>query len=394
MKIKLNILIAIVFTLNIFSGCGKSSNEETEKKEDKKVKEKTEITLSKKSIEETGIITETAETQTMQGYLKIPAKIITDQDFEAKVGSLVQGRVYKVFAKVGDFVKKGQVLMYIEGMEIGEIKAKYMKAKAQLEFAESNYKRQKTLIEQNIGSQKSFRESEAEYFKALAEFNAEDKRIHSIGLSDEDIIGKNENGNSDHTSGLLAIKSPVSGFVMDRNVVIGQFVDVSTNAFVVININNLLVEGQIREDEISRISGKPEIKFTTQTYQNIDFSGKVFYTSQLVDPQTRTISIRARIKNDKMMLKPEMFGLMHLPLSGSVNGIFVNGEAIEKIDESSVIFVFINDSVFEKRKIELGVELDGKVEIRKGLSVGEKYVTKGTFYLKSELMKESFGEGE
>jgi cobalt-zinc-cadmium efflux system membrane fusion protein len=394
MKIKLNIIIAIVFTLNIFSGCGKSSNEETVKEEDKKVKEKTELSLSKESIEETGINIETAETEIMQGYLKIPAKIITDQDFEAKVGSLVQGRVHKVFAKIGDFVKKGQVLMYIEGMEIGEIKSKFLKAKAELDYAESNYQRQKTLIEQNIGSQKSFHESEAEYFKALAEFNAEDKRIHSIGLSDEDVIGKNENSNSDHTGGLLSIKSPVSGLVTERNVVIGQFVDVSTNAFVVININNLIVEGQIREDEISRISGKPEIKFMTQTYPGVDFSGRIYYTSQFVDPQTRTISIRAKINNNQMMLKPEMFGLMHIPLSGSVKGIVINSEAIVKMDENDVIFIVKNDTTFEKRKVESGLELDGKIEIIKGLHEGEKYISKGAFYLKSELMKESFGEGE
>jgi membrane fusion protein, heavy metal efflux system len=392
MKEKFSIIVIIIIILNVLYGCNKNSKEETEKRDDKQEKEKIELVLSKESIEETGIETETAETETLQGFLKIPAKIITNQDFEAKVGSLVQGRVYKVHVNVGDFVKKGQVLMYIEGMEIGEIKSKFLKAKAGFEFAESNYKRQKTLIEQNIGSQKSFYEAEAEYNKARAEYKAEDKRIHSIGLTDSDITGKNEN--EDHTSGLLAIKSPVNGLVTERNVVIGQFIDLSTNAFIIVDINNLLVEGQIREDEIGKISGKPEITFTTQTYQNINFSGKVFYTSQLVDPQTRTIGIRARIKNDNMMLKPEMFGLMHLPLSGSVNGIFVNGEAIEKIDESPVIFVFTNDSVFEKRKVELGVELDGKVEIRKGLSEGEKYVTNGTFYLKSELMKESFGEGE
>jgi membrane fusion protein, heavy metal efflux system len=391
MKEKFSIIV-IILILSVFYGCGNKSNEETEKKEDKKGKEKTEISLSKESIEETGIETGTAEIETLQGFLKIPAKIITDQDFEAKVGSLVQGRVYKVFAKIGDFVSKGQVLMYLEGMEIGEIKSNFLKAKAELDFAESNYKRQKTLIEQNIGSQKSYYEAEAEYNKALAEYKAEDRRIHSIGLTDDDIIGKNEN--EDHTSGLLAIKSPVNGLVTERNVVIGQFIDVSANAFIIVDIKNLIAEGQIREDEISKISGKPEIKFTTQTYQNLDFSGKVFYTSQLVDPQTRTISIRARISNNRMMLKPEMFGLMHLPFSGSVKGIIVNSEAIEKMDDKPVIFISINDSTFEKRKVELGVELDGKVEVRKGLSEGEKYVSKGTFYLKSELMKELFGEGE
>jgi membrane fusion protein, heavy metal efflux system len=394
MKNKINIIIIALVILNTFYGCGKNSKDETKIVEEKKEIEKKEIVLTKESIEETGIETKTAVTEIIQGNIKIPAKIITDQDYEAKVGSLVQGRAYKVYAKIGDYVKKGQVLMYIEGMEIGEIKSKYLKAKAQLDFAETNYKRQKALIEQNIGSQKSFYEAEAEFNKALAEFKAEDKRIHSVGMSDDEIIGKNENGFADHTSGLLSIKSPVNGLVTERNVVIGQYIDVTTNAFVIINVSNLIVEGQIREDEISKISGKPEIKFTTQTYSGIEFSGRVYYTSQLVDPQTRTIGIRARINNSNSMLKPEMFGLMHIPLSGSVKGMFISSDAVEKIDENSVIFIAINDSIFEKRIVELGIELDGKVEIKKGLNSGEKYVSGGTFYLKSELMKNSFGEGD
>jgi membrane fusion protein, heavy metal efflux system len=392
MTYKIKCFIIALVLLNVFYGCGKNSREETNKKEEKKEIEKKEITLSKESIEDIGIETESAENEVLTGYLKIPAKIITNQDYEAKVGSLVQGRVYKVYAKIGDFVRKDQVLMYIEGVEIGEIKSKFIKAKAQLDYAESNYKRQKALIEQNIGSQKSFYEAEAEYNKAMAEFKAEDKRIHSIGLTDDDIMDKSDNGS--HTSGLLAIKSPVNGLVTEMNVVIGQYVDVATNAFVIVDINNLIVEGQIREDEISKISGKPDISFITQTYQGSEFSGKVFYTSQMVDPQTRTISIRANIKNNNLMLKPEMFGLMQIPLTGSVKGIIINSEAVERIDDISVIFVAINDSTFEKRKVETGTELDGKIVIKKGLSEGEKYVTKGTFYLKSELMKESFGEGD
>lgn len=392
MKYKIKLLIVVLTLLNVFYGCGKSSKEETEKKEEKKEIEKKEITLSKESIEDIGIETETAGNEVLTGYLKIPAKIITNQDFEAKVGTLVQGRVYKVFAKIGDFVRKGQVLMYIEGVEIGEIKSKFIKAKAQFDYAESNYKRQKTLIEQNIGSQKSFYEAEAEYNKALAELKAEDKRIHSIGLTDEDILDKNDY--TSHTSGLLAIKSPVNGLITERNVVIGQYVDVTTNAFIIVDIYNLIVEGQIREDEISKISGKPEIKFTTQTYPGSEFTGKVYYTSQMVDPQTRTIGIRAKIYNNNSMLKPEMFGLMQIPLSGSIKGIIISSDAVEKIDDNPFVFVAVNDSTYEKRKIEIGTELEGKIEIKKGLSEGEKYVTKGTFYLKSELMKESFGEGD
>ena len=382
-----------VISAVLIAGCEKNTQTEDNKEtKQEQEKEKKEILLTKESIEETGIKTETAKTETAAGYLKIPARVITNQDFEAKVGSLVQGRVYKVYAGVGDFVKKGQVLMYLEGMEIGEIKSKFLKTKAQLDFAESNYKRQKTLIEQNIGSQKYFYEAEAEYNKALAEFKAEDKRIHSIGLSDEDIT--DSDNNPSHTSGLLAVKSPVSGMVTERNVVIGQYVDVSTNAFVIIDVNNLLIEGQLREDEFSRVQGKSEIKFTTQSYPGTEFTGKLFYTSGVIDPQTRTVGTRARINNRGLMLKPEMFGLLHIPMSGSVRGILINSEAVEKIDGISYIFVAVNDSTFEKRKVETGAEIENKIEIKKGLNEGEKFVTSGTFYLKSELMKESFAEGD
>ncbi len=76
---------------------------------------------------------------------------------------------------MGDVVREGQELMRIEGLEVGEIKSNFIKAKAHVKYAEANYQRQKTLLEQKVGSQKSFLEAQAEYEKAIAEFNAEDK---------------------------------------------------------------------------------------------------------------------------------------------------------------------------------------------------------------------------
>jgi hypothetical protein len=84
MKNKINIILIALLILNVFYGCGKNSKEETKITEEKKETEKKEVVLKKESIEETGIETKTAVTETMQGNIKIPAKIITDQDYEAK----------------------------------------------------------------------------------------------------------------------------------------------------------------------------------------------------------------------------------------------------------------------------------------------------------------------
>ena len=101
----------------------------------------------------------------------------------------------------GDHVRQGQILMNIESLEIGVIKSDFLKAKANLDYYKANYERQKTLNEQNIGSQKSLLEAKSEYEKALAELKSEDKKIHAIGLTDEEILDSKNNSETEHLGG-------------------------------------------------------------------------------------------------------------------------------------------------------------------------------------------------
>ncbi|NMB81489.1 MAG: biotin/lipoyl-binding protein, partial [Ignavibacteria bacterium] len=216
MKASIKLLIAVNVLAFLLIGCG--ANEEAKKEEGHE--EHSEIVkLSAESIKQIKLETETVSLQPFTGYLTIPAKVITNQDNEAQIGSLVQGRVHRVFVKVGDFVTAGQILMTVEGLDVGEIKAGFLIAKAALDYTKANYERQRKLFDEKIGSQKVLLESQAEYEKALAEYKAEDKKIHSVGLSDEDVTdGKMS---EEHTSGTLPIKSSINGIVVERNVVIG-----------------------------------------------------------------------------------------------------------------------------------------------------------------------------
>lgn len=382
-------LLAIILIPALFIACSENENKADNEKQNE-TKEGT-IVLSKEAIEKINLKYVTAEIKPLNGFIKVPAVIITNQNNEALVGSLIQGRVHKVFVNVGDYVKTGQALMQIEGLEIGQLKGNYLKAKANLDFAEQEYKRQKTLFEQNVGSQKNYLTAKAEYEKALAEFHAEDKKIHSVGLSHEDI--ENINGN-EHTSGILTIKSPIDGIIVERNVVIGQFVEPNTDAFRIININSVWADGQIYEKDILKISGKPTIEFFSPSIPNQTFKGKVIYIGQVVDEHTRTIKIRAEIQNTASKLKPNMFGEMLIPISSEAKGIVIPSESVIKDNNESYVFVVENDSTFRKQIVQIGVELNQMVEVIKGLKPGDKVVTKGAFFLKSEMMKEHLREEE
>jgi cobalt-zinc-cadmium efflux system membrane fusion protein len=195
------ISISTVVSLIVF-GC---SGKEEPKKEENHTEHSEVVQLSTEAIKEIKLETEIVSFRPFTGYLTIPAKVLTNQDNEAQIGSLVQGRVHQVFVKVGDYVKAGQILMTVEGLDVGEIKAGFLIAKAALDYTKANYERQKKLYDEKIGSQKSLLESQSEYEKALAEYKAEDKKIHSVGLSDMDI--NDEKKSEEHTSGTLSIKS-------------------------------------------------------------------------------------------------------------------------------------------------------------------------------------------
>ncbi len=388
MKASIKLLIAVSVLVFGFYGCG--GNEEP-KKEESHNEHSELVILSAESIKQIKLETETVSLQPFTGYLTIPAKVITNQDNEAQIGSLVQGRVHQVFVKIGDYVKAGQVLMTVEGLDVGEIKAGYLIAKAALDYAKANYERQQKLFDEKIGSQKTLLESKAEYDKANAEFEAEDKKIHSVGLSDEDVTDAKIS--EEHTSGTLPIKSSINGVVVERNVVIGQLVDATTNAFKVINTNTVWVDGQIYEKDITKINRKTNALFTSETYRNEKFNGRIIYIGQTVDEQTRTITVRSEFSNANNKLRPQMFGELKIPVGVNAKAIMIPAEAVVKEAEQEYAFVQTSDSTFEQRKVITGSSVDNRIEIKEGLREGEKVVSKGVFYLKSELKKEEI-EGD
>jgi membrane fusion protein, heavy metal efflux system len=381
-----NNLVLLLLSVILFAGCKGNNTQESKKEEAKE--ENVVVNLSRNALKETGITSMEAKYTSISGYITAPAHIIPNQDQEAVVGSLVKGRVKKVFYNLGDKVQQGQALMELEGLEIGEIKSAYRKAKAALDFTESAYKRQKTLNEQNVSASKTLLESKAEYDKAKAEFKAEDEKIHSIGLTDEETLNNSE----EHSSGRLFVRAPISGIISERNVIIGQLVDENATAFKVLNISNVWADAQIYEKDLAKVSGKPTVTFSSSAYPNDTFAGNIIFTAQSVDEKTRTINVRASLNNGNNKLKPQMFGELKIPVDKNSKAIVIPFDAVVNDNGKYFVFIQTGDTTFQKRDVRIGIKNDKNVEITEGIKENEKVVVNGVFYLKSESLKSSFGE--
>lgn len=384
---KFQLLRYTLFSLLViaFAGCSGDEPKASKEEHHEKGSGALEVKLSKQAQKETGIKVEEIQPVKARGFLEIPAKIVTNQNNEALIGSLVQGRVKKLYVNIGDNVKQGQLLFSIESLEVGALKAGLIKAKANMDFAKSTLEREKQLFAKGFSSQQLLDQANAEYERALADYHAEDKKIHAIGLRDEDVF--DFEGNALHASGLLYIKSPISGTVVERNVVTGQLVEAASNCIRIMNTGTVWVDGQVYEKDIDRIVKTGKLTFVTLAYGDEEFSGKIINVGQTVDEKTRTITIRGEIPNKGSKLKPEMFGVMTIRIGEEVEALMIDSEALVKEGSEEYVFVQKSDTLFEKRIVKSGFHLDEKVEITEGLKAGEKVVTKGSFYLKSELKK-------
>jgi cobalt-zinc-cadmium efflux system membrane fusion protein len=116
------------------------------------------------------------------------------------------------------------------------------------------------------------------------------------------------------------------------------------------------------------------------------FEARVFYTGDVVDSETRAMSLRAIAENADRTLKPGMFVTVELPVSAQASVLQVPLTAIQEHEGRPFVFVHLGDDRFERRDVTLGRRTATSVEVREGVIAGDAIVVRGGFALKSRLL--------
>ena len=145
------------------------------------------ITLKPAAIASAQLKTAKVEHRALASGLKVPARISFTQTGVAKVASRVPGRLVSLEVQLGQKVKKGQVLGYLESSSLGQARADYLSAATKSRVAEANFRREKELVTKGISSEREMRDAESAFATAQAEMNAAEGRLHALGLSDPEI---------------------------------------------------------------------------------------------------------------------------------------------------------------------------------------------------------------
>lgn len=275
-----------------------------------------------------------------------------------QVRSEVAGRIVAVEFNEGDPVKKDAVLFRLDD---GKLRAQLESTEARLMKARNNLERSRKLLEQTTISPQEFDDAQAEFKEAQA----------AVDLAREQF--------DDAT-----IRSPLDGFISERLVSNGQYVEKDRTLVTVVDTDPVKIDTTLPERFLPQLQLGQKVNVKIAGLGQKAFTGEVYFIDPRVDPSTRTVKIKARIPNPDGELRPGLFANVELVTGTRDNAIVVPEQAIVPAIDKLTVFV-VEGGVARRREVTVGARLPGKVEITSGIQTGEMVVISGQQKLRDQM---------
>ncbi len=354
------------------------------------------VHISTEAQKHFGIQVEAVQIRELNEYLQVPGTVQAIDSHVNTIRPLARGRLHEVLVRVGDRVTKGQALATYDNVEAGELAAQLASARAELErlrVQERNLARQtertrsladigavpKKDVDQAATDQQGMQQSIKSQEGSIAGIVA---RLQRFGIAQTNIS----------STPITTISSPMAGVVIKQEASPGEVVESSTALFTIADLSVVWVQAEVYEKDLGRIRmGQPAF-VAVDTYADRQFTGKVTYISDFLDPRTRTAKVRCEVANADTRLKLDMFASVNLPTTFSRKTLAVPAGAIQDVGDKTIVFVRKTGTDFEPRWVSSGNTVRDLVEISHGLQEGEPIVKAGAFHLKSIMVGKDLGE--
>lgn len=339
----------------------------------------------------------TVQLYPFRAHRSVFGQIAFNEDASTPVLTPFSGRVIRLRAKPGDYVKRGDPLFEIDSPEVVQPQNELIaavtalnKARSQLALAEIVEKRLRGLYEGQAAALKEWQQAQAQLIAAQNDsrsaetaFAAATHRLRIIGRSEAEIAALRENGTITRS---IAILAPIDGTVVGRKVGPGQYVrsESSEPLYTISDLSTMWLKAFVPEHEISFARVGQEIEVSVSAVPNRLFTARITMIGASSDPTTRRIMVRSEVPNPDGVLKSEMFAVFNIAASSPEPAPAVPVEAVIRDSSAAAVWVQREPLLFERRKVNIGLEQDDRVQIREGLAAGERVVSRGAIFIDNE----------
>ena len=283
----------------------------------------------------------------------------------AELSAEVDGRVTELMLVEGQSVTAGDPLLELDPakrrLELAAARAHVSEAAASVENVRRQVSRQRELQARNISSQSALDDSETELRLAHAKLAAAkaDLGVESRALEE------------------ATVRATFDGMVVRRMVSLGEYVQVGRSLVEIVSLNPIEVEFRVAEIDSSFVRLGQEVAVHVAPYPDRSFGAKVTVISPTIDPNTRTLRVKAVVDNAEGLLRPGLFARADLGLSVHEGVAVVPSSAVLQRVDGSVVFVLDGTNRATRRVVQLGSFQEGRVEVTKGLQAGDRVLVRG-----------------
>jgi cobalt-zinc-cadmium efflux system membrane fusion protein len=297
--------------------------------------------------------------------LKVTGTVKPDISRAVPVISLATGRVVEIDARLGDTVKKGQVLLKVQSADISGAFSDYQKAKADEQLVSTQLERAKILYDRGAISQNDLQVAEDTEAKARVDVQTSAERLRVLG-----------NANLDHPSGIVEIRAPSAGIITDQQVTNAAGVPGlgSPNPFTISDLSTVWILCDVYENDLAnvRLGDKADIRLNA--YPNQVFTGTISNIGPILDPNIRAAKVRVEMANPGLM-RPGMFVSATFHGREKQKRAAVPATAILHLHDSDWVYVPLQNGQF-RRTVVVGGDMlpDGMQEVVSGIAPGQQVV--------------------
>jgi membrane fusion protein, heavy metal efflux system len=310
--------------------------------------------------------TATVTTRQMPTTLTANGSVIPDVNRTIHVTSLGGGRVVDLKVKLGDAVKKGQVLLVISSPDLGLAFADYQKAQADERVAKKALDRAQLLFDRGAVAEKDLQVAQGTEDKAQVDVQTAEQRVRVLG------------GDPAHPTPLIDLRAPVSGTIVEQNVAGFEGVksiDNSPSLFTIADLSQVWVVCDVFENGLGDVHLGDSADIRLNAFPDRAFKGTVADISRVLDPNTRTAKVRIVLGNGDGALRPGMFAVATFRSRRLRPSLVVPSTAVMRLHDKDWIFRKEGSNRFRRVEVQAtGATSDGMQEIRDGVKADDQVV--------------------
>jgi membrane fusion protein, heavy metal efflux system len=318
----------------------------------------------------------TIQPTTLTRTLRLTGAVAYNAFATTPVITQIGGPVSRILVVPGQHVKSGQPMLEVSSPDYSQLLDSYLKAADSFRLASKNYTRAQDLYQHHAIAERDLEQAESDRNQAQADLNAADQGMKILGIKNPADLAKAP------SSAQVPVLAPIGGEVVERLVSPGQVVQAGqTQAFTISDLSTVWVLANVYQADLAFVHSGDDVVVQTGAYPD-SFHGRISYVSPALDPNTRTLQARIVVDNPGEKLKRDMYCTVIVTAGSIANALAVPDASVLRDDNNQpFVYVATGQNQFGRRDVETGESQDGRIQILKGISVGDRVVGNGSLFL-------------